>query len=167
MPSLVQIMASCQPGDWTNAGILLIPTLGTNPSEILSKIRTFAFKKMYLKINVICEMAILSRPQCVEMQAEIVWLGDRIYKPNIDQYCSYPSLLCYILKVLTHKGLGQMAAILQTTLSNAFPWMKMFNFLLRFCWIVFLMVRLTMLGLILLTHVCVCVCVCVCGVCVC
>ena len=34
---------------WTNAGILLIGTLGTNFSEILSKIHTFSFKKMHLK----------------------------------------------------------------------------------------------------------------------
>ena len=36
---------------WTNAGILLIRTLGTNFSEILSKIHTFSFKKMYLKMS--------------------------------------------------------------------------------------------------------------------
>ena len=36
---------------WTNAGILLIGTLGTNFNEILSEIHTFSFKKMYLKIS--------------------------------------------------------------------------------------------------------------------
>ena len=36
---------------WTNAGILLMRTLGTNFSEILSKIDTFSFKKMHLKIS--------------------------------------------------------------------------------------------------------------------
>ena len=35
---------------WTNAGILLIPTFGTNFSEILSEIHIFSFKKMHLKI---------------------------------------------------------------------------------------------------------------------
>ena len=35
----------------TNAGILLIPTLGTNFSEILIKILTFSFKKMHLKVS--------------------------------------------------------------------------------------------------------------------
>ena len=34
---------------WTNAGILLIRTLGTNLSEILSEIHTYSFKKMHLK----------------------------------------------------------------------------------------------------------------------
>ena len=33
---------------WTNAGILLIGTLGTNFSEILSEIHKFSFKKMHL-----------------------------------------------------------------------------------------------------------------------
>ena len=36
---------------WTNAGMLLIWTLGTNFSEILSEIHTFSFKEMYLKIS--------------------------------------------------------------------------------------------------------------------
>ena len=35
---------------WTNAGILLIGSLGTNFSEISTKIRTFSFKKMHLKM---------------------------------------------------------------------------------------------------------------------
>ena len=35
---------------WTNAGILLIGTLGTNFSEILSKIHTFSWTKMHLKM---------------------------------------------------------------------------------------------------------------------
>ena len=34
---------------WTNAGILLIRTLGTNFSEILSEIHAFSFKKMHFK----------------------------------------------------------------------------------------------------------------------
>ena len=36
---------------WTNDGILLIRTLGTNFSEILSKIQSFSFKKMHLKMS--------------------------------------------------------------------------------------------------------------------
>ena len=36
---------------WTNAGILLIRTLGTNFSEILSKIHTFSFKNMHFKMS--------------------------------------------------------------------------------------------------------------------
>ena len=36
---------------WTNAGILLIRTLGTNCVEIIIKIHTFSFKKMHLKMS--------------------------------------------------------------------------------------------------------------------
>ena len=36
---------------WTNAGILLIWSLGTNVSEILSEIHTFSFTKMHLKVS--------------------------------------------------------------------------------------------------------------------
>ena len=35
---------------WTNAGILLIRTLGTNFSEILGEIHSFSFSKMRLKM---------------------------------------------------------------------------------------------------------------------
>ena len=36
---------------WTNAGIVLIQTLGTNFREIFSTILTFSFKKMHLKMS--------------------------------------------------------------------------------------------------------------------
>ena len=36
---------------WTNAGILLIRTLGTNFSEILGKIHSFSFSQMHLKMS--------------------------------------------------------------------------------------------------------------------
>ena len=36
---------------WTNTGILLIQTLGTNVSEILSQIDISSFKKMHLKLS--------------------------------------------------------------------------------------------------------------------
>ena len=59
---------------WTNAGILLIRPLGTNFSEILIEIHTFSFKKMHLK-KVICEKAaILSRPQCVKLTIDTLYL---------------------------------------------------------------------------------------------
>ena len=53
--------------NWTNDGILLIRTLGTNSSEILSEIHAFSFQENASE-NVVCEMAsILSRPQCVKV----------------------------------------------------------------------------------------------------
>ena len=36
---------------WTNAGILLIGTLGTNFSEILIECHSFSFKKMHMKMS--------------------------------------------------------------------------------------------------------------------
>ena len=36
---------------WTNAGLLLIRTLGTNFSEIFSEAHTFSFEKMNLKMS--------------------------------------------------------------------------------------------------------------------
>ena len=36
---------------WTNAEILSIGPLGTNPSEITIKIHTFSFRKMHLKMS--------------------------------------------------------------------------------------------------------------------
>ena len=44
---------------------------------------------------------------------------------------------------LTHWGRDKMAAVSQTTLSNAFSWMKMLEFRLRFHWRLFLRVQLT------------------------
>ena len=35
---------------WTNAGILLIRTLGTNFGEILGEIHSFSFSKMHFKM---------------------------------------------------------------------------------------------------------------------
>ena len=44
---------------------------------------------------------------------------------------------------LTHWGRDKMAAIFQTIFSNTFSWMKMYEFLLRFHWSLFLSVQLT------------------------
>ena len=44
---------------------------------------------------------------------------------------------------LTHWGWDKMDAISQTTTSNAFSWMKMFEFRLNFHWSLFLRVQLT------------------------
>ena len=60
---------------WTNVGILLIRTLGTNFSEISSEIHAFSFKKNAFE-NVVCEMAsILSRPQSFKVRA---WMSNYI-----------------------------------------------------------------------------------------
>ena len=53
---------------WTNAGILLIRTLGTNFSEILSEIRAFSFKKMHLKMS-----SVKWRPFCLGLNVLTKW----------------------------------------------------------------------------------------------
>ena len=63
---------------WTNAGILLIEHLGTNFSEILIKINTFSFKKMYLKIS-----SRKWRPFCLSL--------------NVLLQCACNILLCWTL----------------------------------------------------------------------
>ena len=51
---------------WTNAGILLIGSLGTNLSEILFEIHTFSFTKIHLKMSSTKMAAILLRGSWVK-----------------------------------------------------------------------------------------------------
>ena len=48
-----------------------------------------------------------------------------------------------LTETLTHWGRDKMDGIFQTAFSNAFPWMKMYEFWLRFHWIMFPGVELT------------------------
>ena len=76
---------------WTNAGILLIETLGTNFSDILIGIKIFSFKKMRLK-NV-CEMgSILSRPQCVKVNPNMLAKCDKESEEDYSTIQFIPSL---------------------------------------------------------------------------
>ena len=49
----------------------------------------------------------------------------------------------YIKSLLTHWGRDKMAAIFQTTVSNGFSWMKMYEFRLKFHWSLFPRVQIT------------------------
>ena len=73
---------------WTNAGILLILTWGTNFSEILSEILTFSFKKMHLKMA-----AILSQPQCVNR-----WTPGNMTCLEVRQVGIHSLTSCYFLQ---------------------------------------------------------------------
>ena len=53
---------------WTSAGILLIGPLGTNSSEILIGVQTFAFKKMHLKMS-----SAKWRPSCLDLNVLSEW----------------------------------------------------------------------------------------------
>ena len=75
---------------WTNAGILLIRSWGTNFSEILNKICTFFIQENAFE-NAVCKMvANLSQPPCVNVVNDIIllrycsWYRDELYfKENI------------------------------------------------------------------------------------
>ena len=58
---------------WTNAGILLIGTIGTNFSEILIEIQTFSFKKLCLKVS-----SAKWRPFCLSLNVLMCVLTDTI-----------------------------------------------------------------------------------------
>ena len=59
-------------------------------------------------------------------------------------YCNDCWTSCSVhLRRLTHWGQDEMAAIFQTRFSNAFSWMKMQEFWLRFHWCLFLKIQLT------------------------
>ena len=57
---------------WTNNGILLIGSLGTNFNEISIGIQTFSFKKIHLKMSSAKWRPFFSRSQCVNVRANLV-----------------------------------------------------------------------------------------------
>ena len=59
-----------------------------------------------------------------------------------DMYMSCEPSSLELVWYLTHWGRDKMAAIFQTTFSNAISWMKMFEFRLKFYWSLFLKVQL-------------------------
>ena len=54
-----------------------------------------------------------------------------------------PSNIAFMVSLSTHWGRDKMDAISQTTFSNAFSWMKMSEYRLKFHWSLFLRVQLT------------------------
>ena len=144
LPSLVQIMACRRQAIfWTNAGILLIGPLGTNFNEILIKILILSFRKMRLKVS-----SGKWRPFCLGLNAlklEHGWLVSFHNSMFMSSLIHVISLMLFELipvgkkySLLTHWGREKIAAIWQMTLSNAFSWMKIYEFCSRFHWNVFL-----------------------------
>ena len=68
---------------------------------------------------------------------------------NVPCYCYYSCQLMFTsaqsVTTLTHWGRNKMAAVSQTALSNAFSWMIILEFRLRFHWSLFLRVQLTII----------------------
>ena len=86
---------------WTNVGILLIRTLGTNFSEILSEIHTFSFKKMHLKMS-----SAKWRPFCLGLNV-LTNLNYRRKPPsNWSPGPTIPATLCWHFMMTSSHGNG-------------------------------------------------------------
>ena len=80
---------------WTNAGTLLIGTLGTNLNQILSDIHIFSFREMYLKMSYG-----KWKPFCLDFNMWIKYDALPVYKiplqwkrqSSVVEYISYASL---------------------------------------------------------------------------
>ena len=87
--------------------------------------------------SVVCEKAaFLSRPQCVKPILRKPWYDMSFVKSEINTFF-------WGFYSLTHWGRDKMDAVSQTTGSNAFSWMKMYWFWLKFHWTLFPRVQLT------------------------
>ena len=108
-------LGQCQAIIWTNAGILLIPILGTHFGEIFSKVHTFSFKKMHLKL-----LSVKWHPFC---------LCFNVLKHNRTQqtiHCIHDSW--YVpFYTLTHLPLDKMVAISRMIFSGVFLWALYLN----------------------------------------
>ena len=103
---------------WTNDGILLIRTLGTNFNEILSEIRSFSFKKMHLRMSSAkWRLFCLGLNELMIVVAETIWQGNgrasmgplsltaipvirtqkRQYIRHFFLRCNYVSIFIYII----------------------------------------------------------------------
>ena len=96
--------------------------------------------------NVVCEMAaILSWPQCVNGE---YWKNRSLGREHC--VCWWPctiSCSSNSFDSLIHCGQHEMDAIFWMPFSNAFSWMKIYEFQLRFHWSLFLTVQLTIFQL--------------------
>ena len=77
---------------------------------------------------------------------KMIWLAIS-WINHFSQQLDMPENTNNLIKIfnilLTHWGWDKMAAIFQTTFSNGFSWMKMYEFRLTFHWSLFLGVQLT------------------------
>ena len=83
----------------------------------------------------------LNNYQSKWFQVYIAFIIAKGYHQFVIIYVFLPVPWC----ALTHWGRDEMDAISQTTCSSAFPWMKMFEFWLKFHWSLFLRVQLTII----------------------
>ena len=131
---------------WTNAGILLTGPLGTNFSEILIDIQTFSLKKIRLKMSSAkCCSFRLGLNVLMSLHCAIMCIPEASHASISGWPKADPRLMATCLthcQTLTHWGRDKMAAIFQTTFSNGFSLMKMYEFRLKFHWSLFPRVQL-------------------------
>ena len=65
-----------------------------------------------------------------------------LIRSNLQGSCGPIKNLVHVI-ILTHWGQDKMAAVSQTMFSNAFSWMKMYEFHFKFHWSLFLRLQLT------------------------
>ena len=111
---------------WSHSGMLSIGPLGTNFSEILIEVYTLSQKCIWKCCLEICGHFV--SPSMFKNKP-VAWITEKNQ--------------CYNPCQLTHRGRDKMDAISQTTFSNAFSWMKMHEFGLRFHRGLFLRFNLT------------------------
>ena len=132
------------------AGQSLFNTLRLRQNGYQFSDKIFEFIFLYENLCIFSQIALNffqkgltdNKPALVQMMA---WCqtGDKpLSEPMMVQFTD--ANVCHSNSVeSTHWGRDKMAAVSQTTLSNAFSWMKMLEFRLRFHWNLFLRVQLT------------------------
>ena len=132
---------------WNNDGILSFGPVERHFSEILIEIYAFSFKKMNLKMSSgkwrpSCPglNVLIYEPQLCSVSYAAHHMGNTVSRKNVWENISKKS---WRFPNLTHWGRDKMAAVSQTTISNAFSWMKIYTFRLRFHWSLFERVQLT------------------------
>ena len=149
----------CQSISWTMTDLLSIGPLGTNFRYIRIEIH-FLFVKMHLKMSSAKQFCLgvktfskflISHGFFIKIKCDFVV---RIVSPaSLNSKSSTDTVMSKfrfheftrqtLIEGLTHWGWDKMDAIFQTTFSNAFSWMKIYEFRLSFHWSLFLSVQLT------------------------
>ena len=83
---------------WTNAGILLIQTLGTNFSEMLGKTHSFSFRKMHLKMSFAKGRLFSLGLNVLSLLAKCWWFGSNL--ASYLQFHYWAILACYYYSVV-------------------------------------------------------------------
>ena len=92
---------------WTNAGILLIQTLGTNFSEILRKIYTFSFKKMHMKMSSGNECTFIWRGLC-EFRGSHLRLANAMLTNHVPICCCARYCIIKHIPIQAHISLSEL-----------------------------------------------------------